>query len=144
MLYGESSGHPGPALVSECLAVAKRDLKAGETLDAIGETCYRGSIDTAAAAARERLLPLGLAKGCVARRDIGKDEVIACDDVEVRQESALLDLRRLQDKVCVDGARGAARREQAVHLLGLDVGTTGVKAVVFDASGATLGSAFRE
>ncbi len=31
-----------------------------------------------------------------------------------------------------------------MHLLGLDVGTTGVKAVVFDESGATLGGAYRE
>jgi predicted homoserine dehydrogenase-like protein len=102
-LYGESSGHPGPALVSECLAVAKRDIRAGETLDGIGETCYRGSIDSAVAAASERLLPLGIARGCVARRDIRRDAVIGYDDVDVVQDSALLDLRRLQDKV-----RGAA------------------------------------
>ncbi len=82
-LYGESSGHPGPALVSECLAVAKRDIRAGETLDGIGETCYRGSIDTAAAASRERLLPLGVARGCVARRAIRRDQVIAYDDVDI-------------------------------------------------------------
>ncbi len=105
-LYGESSGHPGPALVSECLAVAKRDIRAGETLDGIGETCYRGSIDTAQAAARERLLPLGIARGCVARRAIARDQVIGYDDVDVVQESALLDLRRLQDEVRVGGERG--------------------------------------
>jgi predicted homoserine dehydrogenase-like protein len=102
-LYGESSGHPGPALVSECLAVAKRDIRAGETLDGIGETCYRGSIDTADVAHRERLLPLGIARGCVARHAIGKDSVIGYDDVEVAGDSALIDLRRLQDKVCAAG-----------------------------------------
>jgi predicted homoserine dehydrogenase-like protein len=102
-LYRESSGHPGPALVSECLAVAKRDLRAGETLDGIGETCYRGSIDTAEAAAREGLLPLGLAQGCVARVDIRRGRTIRCEDVEIVEQSELLDLRRLQDKICRGG-----------------------------------------
>jgi predicted homoserine dehydrogenase-like protein len=32
---------PLPAPVAEVCAVAKRDLKPGETFDAIGETCYR-------------------------------------------------------------------------------------------------------
>lgn len=102
-LYGESSGHPGSALVSECLAVAKRDIRAGETLDGIGETCYRGSIDTAETAARERLLPLGLAQGCVARVDIRKGQVVRYEDVDIVEQSELLDLRRLQDKVCQCG-----------------------------------------
>lgn len=97
VLYGESSGHPGPRLVSECLAVAKRDLKAGETLDGIGGTCYRGSVDTAATAVREDLLPLGLAKGCVLRRAVRRDRPVGRDDVELPPESALLQLRRELD-----------------------------------------------
>jgi len=70
VIYGESGGHPLARPVAECIAIAKRALKAGETLDAIGEHCYRGSIDTAEAARRENLLPLGLAKGCVLARDV--------------------------------------------------------------------------
>jgi len=100
-LYGESSGHPGPRLVSECLAVAKRDIRAGETLDGIGEFCYRGSIDAYDTARGERLLPLGLAKGCVALRNIARDEAIPCDSVDMVEESALLDLRKLQDRICI-------------------------------------------
>jgi predicted homoserine dehydrogenase-like protein len=100
-LYGECSGQPGSKLVSECIAVAKKDIRAGETLDGIGEYCYRGSIDTFQAAARDRLLPLGIAKGCVARVGIPRDTAISYDMVEVGGDSALLDLRRLQDKICV-------------------------------------------
>ncbi|WP_455381142.1 NAD(P)H-dependent oxidoreductase [Salinispira pacifica] len=99
VLYGESSGHPMAGLLSECIAVAKRDLVAGETLDGIGEFCYRGSIDVAETARKERLLPLGLAKGCVLTRDVKKDAVITYDDVEFGGESVLLQLRRIQDSL---------------------------------------------
>ena len=104
-LYGESSGHPRPALVSECLAVAKRDLKPGETLDGIGENCYRGSIDMAAAARRERLLPLGLAKGCVLKRPVAKGAVIGYDDVE-SPRTPCSSLRRIQDALYADSTTG--------------------------------------
>lgn len=98
VIYGESSGHPGPRLVSECLAIAKRDLKAGTILDGIGGTCYRGSIERAEIAAAEGLLPLGLARGCALKRDVARDEPLHRDDVEFTSESVLLELRRLQDQ----------------------------------------------
>ncbi len=97
VLYGESSGHPGPRLVSECIAIAKRDLKAGERLDGIGEYCYRGSIDLAEVAVRENLLPLGLAKGYRVKKDIATDSVLTYDALEIDEDSPLRQLRRLQD-----------------------------------------------
>ena len=97
VLYGESSGHPGKKLVSECLAVTKREIKAGETLDGIGEWCYRGSIDLAETARAERLLPLGIAKGARVVKDIPKDVPISYDHVELPNDSVIINLRRLQD-----------------------------------------------
>lgn len=97
VIYGESAGHPLPRPVAECIAVAKRDLKAGETLDAIGEYCYRGSIDTVAAARAENLLPLGLAKGCVLGRDVPRDRAISYADIAEMPENQLTRLRREQD-----------------------------------------------
>ncbi len=97
VLYGESSGHPKQKLTSECIAVAKKDLKQGETLDGIGEYCYRGSIDTYKTAKEQNLLPLGLAKGCVLKTDVPKDTVITYDMIELIPDSALLQLRKLQD-----------------------------------------------
>ena len=99
VLYGESSGHPLFTPTSECLAVAKRDITAGEILDGIGEYCYRGSIDTAKTARDEGLLPLGLAMGCVARQDIPKETVITYSMVESVEETVLVQLRRLQDRL---------------------------------------------
>jgi len=97
VLYGESTGHPLEGLSSECIAVAKRQLRAGETLDGIGGYCYRGSIDLAGTARREGLLPLGLAKGCVLRNDLETDTVLGYEHVELPGDSRLLELRRKQD-----------------------------------------------
>jgi len=100
VIYGESSGHPLPKPVSECIAIAKKDLKAGETLDAIGEYCYRASIDTVEAARRENLLPLGLAKGAVLKRDVPVGRAISYDDLAEIPDTLLLQMRRLQDRLC--------------------------------------------
>mgnify|MGYP000306632035 CR=1 FL=1 len=100
VIYGESSGHPLPRPVAECIAVAKRPLKAGEKLDAIGEYCYRGSIDTVEAARAEHLLPLGLACGCVLRRDVPPGQAIRYDDLAEVPDTLLWRMRRLQDDLC--------------------------------------------
>ncbi len=99
VFYRESSGHPDRRLHSECIAVAKRDLKAGELLDGIGENCYRGSVEVAEVARSERLVPLGIAKGCRLLRDVGRDTVITYDMVETGPETVLLQLRRIQDQL---------------------------------------------
>jgi len=100
VIYGESSGHPGRKPVAECIAVAKRDLRAGETLDGIGECCYRGSIDRVEITRREKLLPLGLAKGCVLGRAVPRDQAIGYEDIDHQPESLLLQMRKIQDQLC--------------------------------------------
>jgi predicted homoserine dehydrogenase-like protein len=97
VLYGESSGHPMKSLSSECIAVAKKDLKAGHKMDRIGEYCYRASIERADISREENLLPLGLAAGCVVKRDVKRDTALAFDMVEIVDESVVLQLRRIQD-----------------------------------------------
>jgi predicted homoserine dehydrogenase-like protein len=99
VIYGESSGHPLPRPVAECIAMAKRPLKAGETLDAIGEHCYRGSIDTVEAALQEKLLPLGLAKGCVLARDVKAGQPIRYDDLDQMPQTPLVEMRQRQDRL---------------------------------------------
>ncbi len=106
VLYGESAGQPRDHLVSECIAVAKRDLHAGETLDGIGGACYRVSIDTAEAAASEKLLPAGLAKGCVLAREVGCGEEIAWDAIDAIKDSKLVTLRNEMDKHTVESVGG--------------------------------------
>lgn len=99
VFYGESSGHPLGRLYTECTAVSKRDIKKGETLDGIGEWCYRGSVEEARSAADKKFLPLGIAQGCVVTQDIPKDTIISYEMVDASRDSVLMDLRRLQDKL---------------------------------------------
>ena len=99
VFYNESSGHPLHRPVSECFALAKKDLRVGDTLDGIGEFCYRGSVDLAETARRENLIPLGLVKGLVMKRDAPRDTPLTWDMVDVKEESVLLQLRRMQDRL---------------------------------------------
>lgn len=100
-IYGESTGHPMDHLSCECITIAKKDLKAGEILDGIGEFCYRASIEKADIARKGNMLPVGLAKGARMKEDVKKDEVITYDMVELNDNSVLLQLRRMQDQMYV-------------------------------------------
>ncbi len=99
VIYGESTGHPLDHLTSECITLAKKDLKKGEVLDAIGEYCYRASIDLHSVAKEGNMLPVGLAKGAVMKCDVPKDTVITYDMVELSDKSVLVQLRRMQDQL---------------------------------------------
>lgn len=84
-------------LVSEVIAMAKKDLKAGEVLDGIGGYSVYGSIDLYKNAKELNCLPVGLSKGCILKKDIEKDSLILYKDVEFPYGSLLLTLRKIQD-----------------------------------------------
>lgn len=69
--------------VVDVVATAKIDLKAGETIDAMGGYMTYGQAENYDVSEQERLLPIGLAEGCRLKRDIAKDAVLTYDDVEV-------------------------------------------------------------
>jgi predicted homoserine dehydrogenase-like protein len=68
--------------VTEVVAVAKRDLKAGERLDGIGGFCNYGLIENTATARATAALPIGLSEGCILLRDVPKDATLSFDDVQ--------------------------------------------------------------
>jgi len=74
---------PAGGMRVEVVATAKRDLKAGETLDGLGEYMTYGQCETAALTHDLRLLPIGIAEGCVLTRDLPKDTVLSYDDIEL-------------------------------------------------------------
>lgn len=83
------AGLDGP--LTEVLAIAKRDLRAGEILDGIGGETLYGRIDTAA---RSRgLLPIGLADGVRLTRSIRRDEPLPTEAVQLDEDSLLMSLR---------------------------------------------------
>jgi predicted homoserine dehydrogenase-like protein len=71
----------GPSV--EVCAVAKRELKAGETLDDYGMFMTYGEAVNVEEMSEKRYLPEGLVQGCRLLRDIDRDEVISYDDVEL-------------------------------------------------------------
>jgi predicted homoserine dehydrogenase-like protein len=84
-------------LVSEVFVVAKRPLRAGDVLDGIGGSTFYSLIDTHEAGVKDGLLPVGLAKGARLVRAVEQDQPVTYNDVQLREPSTILDLRRLQD-----------------------------------------------
>src|SRR5687768_7566554 len=81
VLFNDAAITPLGAPLVEVVATAKIDLKAGQSLDGIG--CYMtyGQCETSEITADQQLLPMGLAEGCVLKRDIPKDQVLTYADV---------------------------------------------------------------
>jgi predicted homoserine dehydrogenase-like protein len=83
VLFGDAAITPlGPPCV-DVVAAAKIDREAGSELDKLGGYTVYGLAENADVAARERLLPIGLAPGCRLTRDVAKDEVLTYEDVEL-------------------------------------------------------------
>lgn len=97
VLYGTSDMKPLPRPVAEVCAKAKRNLKAGETLDFIGETCYRSWAMKADEALEQGALPVGLLDKGKVLNDIPKGSLITRHDVDVRTDTPLYRLRQQQD-----------------------------------------------
>jgi predicted homoserine dehydrogenase-like protein len=97
------------------ITAAKKDLKAGEILDGIGHYMTYGLCENADTATEERLLPIGVAEGCVLKHDIPKDQVITYDDV-ILPEGRLVD-RLVQEQTAYFAITDEASRNNVLtHL----------------------------
>jgi predicted homoserine dehydrogenase-like protein len=95
--FSDSTGSPIGAPQVEVCAVAKRDIKAGETLDEYGHYMTYGQAVSSAEMRSGSYLPEGIVEGCRALRDIPKDSVVTYDDIELptgRLVDQLLDEQR--------------------------------------------------
>lgn len=90
------SAKAGPMV--EVLAKAKVDLKKGDVLDEIGGFKTFGICENADIARQENLLPMGLVKGAVLKRDIPKDQIITFDDVICEEDKLIMKLWKEQDE----------------------------------------------
>ncbi len=77
----------------DAAAIAKRDLKAGETLDGIGGFTAYTLIDNFETCREENLLPMGVAENCKLVRDVAIDTPITYDDVELPKDRLIDELR---------------------------------------------------
>jgi predicted homoserine dehydrogenase-like protein len=95
VLFGDEVAPPLGGPVVEVCAVAKRDLRAGETLDEYGMYTTYGEAVNADEMSAGRYLPEGLVEGCRLRRDVAKDRVLTYDDV-VLPEGRIADRLRAE------------------------------------------------
>jgi predicted homoserine dehydrogenase-like protein len=86
---GAASGWRG-----DCVATAKRALKAGETLDGEGGYTVWGKLMTATDSAAKRALPIGLAHGVKLQRDLAEGATVSWDDVRFDATSEAVKIRR--------------------------------------------------
>ncbi len=92
-LFRDATVAPLGAPTCDSISIAKRDLKAGETLDGLGGfTCY-ALVENYDRSVQENALPIGVSEGCKLKRDVAKDQSITYDDV-VLPEGRLCDRLR--------------------------------------------------
>lgn len=98
VLYKDSSiapiGH-----FSDTIAIAKRDIDKGEIIDGIGGSMIYGLIERTEIARKGNFVPISLLNEAVSKREIKKGKVLGYEDLSLK-ENEMLDLRKLQDKVC--------------------------------------------
>ena len=100
VIDGEPTIVPKNGLVSECITVAKIDLKAGQTIDGIGGYTTYGSICKHEEAKEKGYVPYGLVnQKAVMKRDVKKGELITYDDIELDTTTLIYKLRQEQDKI---------------------------------------------
>ena len=99
VLYGTADMVPLDRPVAEVTALAKKDLAPGETLDQIGEYCYRAWIMEASEARQAAAIPCGLLAGAQVTEPIRKGELITYANAAPLADSAIVRLRALQDQL---------------------------------------------
>jgi predicted homoserine dehydrogenase-like protein len=110
VLFEDATITPQGAPVADVIAVAKHDLKAGDTIDGLGGFACYGLLDNADVVRRDNLLPMGLAEGCRLKRDIPRDEVLSFDDVNFPSGRLIDKLWNQQNEFFDLHAEGSARR----------------------------------
>jgi predicted homoserine dehydrogenase-like protein len=99
VLYGTSDMVPLARPSSEVCAVAKKDLKIGDKLDAIGEYTYRAWIMTYDGAQKAKAIPCGLLEQAVVTQPIKKGDLITTANTNVDADSGIVKLRQRQNEL---------------------------------------------
>ena len=103
VLRGETTLATDRPPSAETVAVAKKPLRSGETIDGIGGFCVYGVIEKAEVARRENLAPLGLATGARLTNDVEVGALLTYEDLELDESNTIIRLRREQDALVCQG-----------------------------------------
>jgi len=91
---------PIGAPVSETIAVAKKDIKAGDIIDGIGGYSVRGVIEAHADFVANNHIPVGCVTGqTIALKDIKDGEALTYENTQLDSSAMVVRLRQLQDSV---------------------------------------------
>jgi len=82
----------------DCVATAKRALRAGETLDWEGGYTVWGKLMSAAGSTAIEALPIGLAHGVKLKRDVAEGATVSWNDVDIDETSQAVRIRREMEK----------------------------------------------
>jgi predicted homoserine dehydrogenase-like protein len=96
VIYGETTLVPN-GLVSEVVPIAKRDLKAGDTVGEIGSADIYSTLLTYEEAKSNHAIPTGLATGAKVIKDIRKGEMLTEENVAPDTTKVVYKLRQMQD-----------------------------------------------
>ncbi|MFB6157583.1 MAG: SAF domain-containing protein [Haloferacaceae archaeon] len=97
-LSGEPTGRVR-SQETEVVAAAKRDLRPGDEIDGGGGYTVYGVLEDADVASERGHVPLELLAGATVRAEVGVDEFVSEDDVDLDTDSFLYHLRRVQEGV---------------------------------------------
>jgi predicted homoserine dehydrogenase-like protein len=92
----------------DAVAVAKRALKAGETLDGEGGYTVYAKLIPAAQSLRRGALPIGLAHHVKLTRNVAAGEILTRADVALDEQQNAVHIRREMERDAVNGAAVAA------------------------------------
>ena len=106
-LRREPTGQPR-GFRGDVVAIAKRPLRAGETLDGEGGYTVWGRLMPAASSLREGALPIGLAHHARLRREIAAGEIVRWSDVDLAQTDAVMG-------TAIEARRGMERGFAGAH-----------------------------
>ncbi len=101
-IRGEATG-VADAFRADVVAVAKRDLDAGERLDGEGGYTVAGQLRPSTVSVPMRALPLGLAGDITLTRPVAADQILTYDDVQLDEGLAAVRLRREVEAMAAAG-----------------------------------------
>ena len=100
VIDGEHTIAPMGGLVSECVAVAKKDLQAGELLDGIGGYTAYGLVAAKDESDANDFVPIGLiTEGTKMLKSAKKGQILTRDMIELDTGTLIYQLRQEQDKL---------------------------------------------
>lgn len=102
VMFNDAALAPIGKPMVDVITAAKIDLSKGDTIDGIGHYMCYGLCENYDISLSKNYLPIGLAEGCVLKKDIAKDKIIKYDDVILPENRLCDELRSEQINIFDD------------------------------------------